>query len=118
METFRKNILPPSGLVLWAVTSCDLVDPRFSLFLLVFQALVLRLSLSIHVLPPVFTYSSALKIKGGRTPTASRHETKDAVFFSFVIHQRHDSDRCVAVFIISFVSTVLLSVRHVADTVS
>jgi hypothetical protein len=32
--------------------------------------------------------------------------------------QHHDSDRCVAVFIISFVSTVLLSLRHVADIVS
>jgi hypothetical protein len=30
----------------------------------------------------------------------------------------YDSDRCVAVFIISFVSTVLLSLRHVADIVS
>jgi hypothetical protein len=32
--------------------------------------------------------------------------------------QHHDSDRCAAVFIISFVSTVLLSLRHVADIVS
>jgi hypothetical protein len=31
---------------------------------------------------------------------------------------QHDSDRCAAVFIISFVSTVLLSLRHVADIVS
>jgi hypothetical protein len=30
----------------------------------------------------------------------------------------HDSDRCAAVFIISFVSTVLLSLRHVADIMS
>jgi hypothetical protein len=29
--------------------------------------------------------------------------------------QHHDSDRCAAVFIISFVSTVLLSLRHVAE---
>jgi hypothetical protein len=29
--------------------------------------------------------------------------------------QHHDSDRCAAVFIISFVSTVLISLRHVAD---
>jgi hypothetical protein len=34
---------------------------------------------------------------------------------SFVIRQHHDSDRCAAVFISSFVSTVLLSLRHVAD---
>jgi hypothetical protein len=32
--------------------------------------------------------------------------------------QHHDSDRCAAVFIISYVSTVLLSLRHVADIVS
>jgi hypothetical protein len=32
--------------------------------------------------------------------------------------QHHNSDRCAAVFIISFVSTVLLSLRHVADIVS
>jgi hypothetical protein len=32
--------------------------------------------------------------------------------------QHHDSDRCAAVFIISFVSTVLLSLRHVTDIVS
>jgi hypothetical protein len=32
--------------------------------------------------------------------------------------QHHDWDRCAAVFIISFVSTVLLSLRHVADIVS
>jgi hypothetical protein len=32
--------------------------------------------------------------------------------------QHHDSDRCAAVFIISFVSTVLLSLRHVANIVS
>jgi hypothetical protein len=32
--------------------------------------------------------------------------------------QRHNSDRCAAVFVISFVSTVLLSLRHVADIVS
>jgi hypothetical protein len=32
--------------------------------------------------------------------------------------QHHYSDRCAAVFIISFVSTVLLSLRHVADIVS
>jgi hypothetical protein len=32
--------------------------------------------------------------------------------------QHHDSERCAAVFIISFVSTVLLSLRHVADIVS
>jgi hypothetical protein len=32
--------------------------------------------------------------------------------------RHHDSDRCAAVFIISFVSTVLLSLRHVADIVS
>jgi hypothetical protein len=32
--------------------------------------------------------------------------------------QHHDSDRCATVFIISFVSTVLLSLRHVADIVS
>jgi hypothetical protein len=32
--------------------------------------------------------------------------------------QHHDSDRCAAVFIISFVSTVFLSLRHVADIVS
>jgi hypothetical protein len=32
--------------------------------------------------------------------------------------QHHDSDRCAAVFIISFVSIVLLSLRHVADIVS
>jgi hypothetical protein len=32
--------------------------------------------------------------------------------------QHHDLDRCTAVFIISFVSTVLLSLRHVADIVS
>jgi hypothetical protein len=32
--------------------------------------------------------------------------------------QHHDSDRCEAVFIISFVSTVLLSLCHVADIVS
>jgi hypothetical protein len=31
--------------------------------------------------------------------------------------QHHDSDRCAAVFIISFVSTVFLSSRHVADIV-
>jgi hypothetical protein len=31
--------------------------------------------------------------------------------------QHHDSDRCAAVFVISFVSTVLLSLRHVADIV-
>jgi hypothetical protein len=34
-----------------------------------------------------------------------------------VIRQHHDSDRCAAVFIISFVSTVL-SLRHVTDIVS
>jgi hypothetical protein len=33
-------------------------------------------------------------------------------------HQHHDSDRCAAVFVISFVSTLLLSLRHVADIVS
>jgi hypothetical protein len=32
--------------------------------------------------------------------------------------QHHDSDRCAAVFIISFVSTVRLSLCHVADNVS
>jgi hypothetical protein len=32
--------------------------------------------------------------------------------------QHHDSDRCAAVFIISFVSTVLLSLHQVADIVS
>jgi hypothetical protein len=32
--------------------------------------------------------------------------------------QHDDSDKCAAVFIISFVSTVLLSLRHVADIVS
>jgi hypothetical protein len=32
--------------------------------------------------------------------------------------QHHDSDSCAAVFIISLVSTVLLSLRHVADIVS
>jgi hypothetical protein len=32
--------------------------------------------------------------------------------------QHHDSDPCAAVFIISFVSTVLLSLSHVADIVS
>jgi hypothetical protein len=32
--------------------------------------------------------------------------------------QHHDSDRWAAVFIISFVSTVFLSLRHVADIVS
>jgi hypothetical protein len=32
--------------------------------------------------------------------------------------QHHDSDWCAAVFIISFISTVLLSLRHVADIVS
>jgi hypothetical protein len=32
--------------------------------------------------------------------------------------QHNDSDRCVAVFIISFVSNVLLSLRHVVDIVS
>jgi hypothetical protein len=32
--------------------------------------------------------------------------------------QHHDSDRCEAVSIISFVSTVLLSLRHVADIMS
>jgi hypothetical protein len=32
--------------------------------------------------------------------------------------QHHHSDRCAAVFIMSFVSTVLLSFRHVADIVS
>jgi hypothetical protein len=32
--------------------------------------------------------------------------------------QHRDSDRCAAVFIISFVSTVLLSLRHVTDIVS
>jgi hypothetical protein len=32
--------------------------------------------------------------------------------------QHHDSDLCAAIFIISFVSTVLLSLRHVADIVS
>jgi hypothetical protein len=32
--------------------------------------------------------------------------------------QHHESDRCAAVFIISFVSTVLLSLRHVVDIVS
>jgi hypothetical protein len=32
--------------------------------------------------------------------------------------QHHDSDRCAPVFIISFVSTVLLSLRHVAYIVS
>jgi hypothetical protein len=32
--------------------------------------------------------------------------------------QHHDSDRCAEVFIISFVLTVLLSMRHVADIVS
>jgi hypothetical protein len=32
--------------------------------------------------------------------------------------QNHDSDRCATVFVISFVSTVLLSFRHVADIVS
>jgi hypothetical protein len=32
--------------------------------------------------------------------------------------QHHDSDRCAEVFIISFVSTVLLSLRLVADIVS
>jgi hypothetical protein len=33
-------------------------------------------------------------------------------------HQNHDWDRCAAVFIIAFVSTVLLPKRHVADIVS
>jgi hypothetical protein len=32
--------------------------------------------------------------------------------------EHHDSDRCAVIFIISFVSTVLLSLRHVADIVS
>jgi hypothetical protein len=32
--------------------------------------------------------------------------------------QHHDSDRCATVYIISFVSTVLLSLRRVADIVS
>jgi hypothetical protein len=32
--------------------------------------------------------------------------------------EHHDSDRCALVFIISFVSTVILSLRHVADIVS
>jgi hypothetical protein len=32
--------------------------------------------------------------------------------------QHHDSDRCAEVFIISFFSTVLLSLHHVADIVS
>jgi hypothetical protein len=32
--------------------------------------------------------------------------------------EHHDSDRCAAVFIISFVSTVLFSLGHVADIVS
>jgi hypothetical protein len=40
-----------------------------------------------------------------------RHDAKKG-------RQHHDSDRCAAVFIISFVSTVLLSLRHVADIVS
>jgi hypothetical protein len=32
--------------------------------------------------------------------------------------QHHDSDRCATVFVISFVSTVLIYLRHVADIVS
>jgi hypothetical protein len=37
---------------------------------------------------------------------------------AWIWRQHHDSDQCAAVFIISFVSTVLLSLRHVADIVS
>jgi hypothetical protein len=65
MEMFRMNILPPSsGLVLWDVTSCDLVDPRFSLFLSVLS-IPGSPSASIHTISPSphLAYPTALKIK-------------------------------------------------------
>jgi hypothetical protein len=55
--------------------------------------------------------------KVGRTlacvKTCNSQDTMSATW-----RQHHDSDRCAAVFIISFVSTVLLSLRHVADITS
>jgi hypothetical protein len=64
----------------------------------------------------MFSFHLCLHTKGGRTPTASRQASRHDTNKSW--RQDHDSDRCAAVFIISFVSIVLLSLRHVADIVS